>query len=87
MRLPRTPLVALLLRFASRLRFPWLFGLTATMLAVDLLLPDPFPFVDELALGLLALLFAAWRKPVEVSGPGEAGEEPSRPAPAGGSGA
>ena len=65
MRLPRTPLVALLLRFVSRLRFPWLFALTAAMLGVDLVLPDPFPFVDEITLGLVALLFASWRKPAE----------------------
>ena len=53
---------ALLLGFASRLRFPWLFALTATLLAVDLLLPDPVPVLDELVLALLTLLFGAWRR-------------------------
>ena len=53
---------ALLLAFASRLRFPWLFALTAALLALDLLLPDPFPVLDELVLALLTLLFGAWRR-------------------------
>ena len=52
----------LLLRFASRLRFPWLFALTAGLFLLDLVVPDPWPFTDELLLGLVALLFGAWRK-------------------------
>jgi hypothetical protein len=55
-------LPALLLGFASRLRFPWLFALTAVLLAVNLLLPDPVPVLDELVLALLTLLFGAWRR-------------------------
>jgi hypothetical protein len=55
-------LPALLIGFASRLRFPWLFALTATLLAVDVLLPDPVPLLDELVLALLTLLFGAWRR-------------------------
>jgi hypothetical protein len=53
------------LRYAERLRFKQLFLLTSTLLVVDLLVPDLIPFVDELLLGLLTLLFAAWRKPAE----------------------
>ena len=55
-------LPALLLGYASRLRFPWLFALTAVLLAVNLLLPDPVPVLDELLLALLTLLFGAWRR-------------------------
>lgn len=55
-------LTALLLGFASRLRFPWLFALTAALLALNLLLPDPIPLLDELVLALLTLLFGAWRR-------------------------
>lgn len=51
-----------LLGFAARLRFPWLFALTAALFLFDLLTPDPLPFVDELLLGLVTLLFAAWRR-------------------------
>lgn len=52
----------LLLGLAARLRFPWLFALTTGLFLLDLLVPDPLPFFDELFLGLVALLFAAWRK-------------------------
>jgi hypothetical protein len=55
-------MVALLVRYFSRLRFPWLFALTAVLLAIHALIPDPVPFVDELVTALLALLFASWRK-------------------------
>jgi hypothetical protein len=36
--------------------------LTALLLAINALIPDPVPFVDELVTALLALLFASWRK-------------------------
>jgi hypothetical protein len=52
----------LLLGFASRLRFPALFALTAALLVASLLIPDPLPLLDELLLGLLTLLFGAWRR-------------------------
>lgn len=55
---PRTAALAL----AARLRFPWLFALTAGLFLLDVLIPDPLPFFDELLLGLVALLFGAWRK-------------------------
>ena len=53
---------ALLLAFASRLRFPWLFALTAGLFLLDLLVPDAIPLVDELLLGLATLLLGSWRK-------------------------
>jgi len=52
----------LLLAFASRLRFPWLFALTAGLFLLDLLVPDVIPLVDELLLGLATLLLGSWRK-------------------------
>jgi len=52
----------LLFRFLGRLRFPWLFALTAALFVIDLVLPDAVPFADELLLGLLTLLFGAWRR-------------------------
>lgn len=57
-----TGLVGTILGFVSGMRFPWLFGLVAVLFGIDVLLPDVFPFVDELLLGLLTLLLAAWRK-------------------------
>ena len=54
--------VATVLSFVSGMRFPWLFGLVGLVFGIDVLFPDIFPFVDELLLGLLTLLLAAWRK-------------------------
>ena len=62
----RLPLIAAILRFADKLRFRQLFLLTAALFVLDLLTPDPLPFVDELLLGFFTLLFAAWRKPKEA---------------------
>ncbi len=53
---------ALLLRFLGRLRFPWLFALTAVLFLVDVLVPDLLPWADEILLGALTLLFGAWRQ-------------------------
>ncbi|MEW8323870.1 MAG: DUF6116 family protein [Candidatus Thiodiazotropha taylori] len=57
------PIIAAILKFADRLRFRQLFLLTGTLFLLDLVIPDVIPFADELILGLLTLLFAAWRKP------------------------
>lgn len=56
------PLISTLLKFADKLRFRQLFLVTAGLFVIDLLIPDVIPFVDELLLGLLTLLLAAWRK-------------------------
>lgn len=57
----------------DRLRFPYLFGLTALVFLGDVLLPDLIPFVDEILLGLLTILFGAWRKKRHETPPGEEG--------------
>ena len=54
--------IAPLLRYLGRLRFKTLFLLTASLFAIDLLVPDVIPLLDELLLGLATLLFATWRK-------------------------
>lgn len=51
-----------LLRLAAKLRFPYLFFLTAALFLIDLVVPDILPFADELLLGMLTLLFGAWRR-------------------------
>lgn len=56
------PIIAAILKFADKLRFRQLFLLTASLFVIDLLIPDLIPFVDELLLGLLTLLFGSWRK-------------------------
>ena len=47
----RGGLVGLVLRFAGRLRFPYLFALTAIMFVVNLFVPDAVPFADEILMG------------------------------------
>lgn len=56
------PLTRPLLRFAQGLRFPGLFLLTAALFAINVVVPDPIPFVDELLLGLATLTLAALKK-------------------------
>lgn len=55
------PLLAPLLSFAARLRFPTLFLVTATLFVVDVIVPDFIPFADEILLGLGTLLLASWK--------------------------
>jgi hypothetical protein len=55
----KATLLAPLLGYAKKLRFPWLFGITVTLLIVDLIIPDMIPFADEALLGLGALLLGS----------------------------
>lgn len=59
---PGATIVAPALAYASRLRFPWLFGITLALFVLDLAIPDFVPFVDEILLGLLALLLGSLRR-------------------------
>jgi len=72
--------VSLLTRLLGRLnlRFPTLFVAFALLTALDLVVPDPLPLVDELGLALLTLLLAVWR---DRRPPARAGTpaRPSRP--------
>jgi hypothetical protein len=52
----------LLLRYFSRLKFPWLFAVTAILFGLNVIIPDPIPFVDELLLGMMTLLLGTLRK-------------------------
>ena len=55
------PMLAPLLGFAARLRFPTLFLITAGLFVLDVLVPDFVPFADEILLGLGSLLLANWK--------------------------
>lgn len=57
-----SPLVAPILGFLGRLSFPRLFLLAAALWAVDMVVPDFVPFIDELLLGIATLLLASFRK-------------------------
>jgi len=54
--------LVLLGRFGARLRSPHLFLLAGAAFALDLVLPDGLPFLDEIVLGLATLYFALRRK-------------------------
>jgi len=56
------PLTAPIVAFASRLRFPTLFLVTAALFVLDVIIPDFIPLADELLLGLGALLLSSWKK-------------------------
>src|SRR5690606_38500908 len=56
------PMLLPFLEWARRLRFPTLFKLTAAVFAISVLLPDPIPFIDEIALGLGTLVLANWKR-------------------------
>ena len=48
-------------RYLSRLRFPYLFAVTAVVFVVDLFIPDLIPFADEIMLGFAAAVLGMWR--------------------------
>ena len=56
------PIISAILAFADGLKFRQLFLLAGALFLLDLLIPDFIPFADELLLGLLTLLLAAWKK-------------------------
>ena len=55
-------LAGIVLRWASRLRFPYLFALTAALFVLNLFVPDAIPMADEIVMGLVALLLGSIRK-------------------------
>jgi hypothetical protein len=63
--------VAPLIAYLAKLRFPALFAITAVLFIVDFFIPDVIPFIDEIMLGLSAALLGIWKKRKE---PGSAGD-------------
>ena len=51
-----------LLGWLSRLRSWPLFVVAGALFVVDLLVPDPLPFIDEIMLGLTTLVMARWKR-------------------------
>lgn len=56
------PLLSPILGFLGRLSFPRLFVLAASLWALDMVILDFIPFIDELLLGIGTLLLASFRK-------------------------
>ena len=67
-------LAGIIVRWATRLRFPWLFLITTTLFVLNLFIPDVLPMADELIMGLGAALLASLRKKPEAET--KAGEAP-----------
>ena len=63
------PLSGPVVTAARRLRYPKLLALTATLFAIDFLIPDPIPFLDEILLGLSTVLLASWRERRQADAP------------------
>ena len=55
-------MIEMFLKYANQLRFRNLFFIVITLFFVDLLIPDFIPLVDEIILGLLAIILANWKK-------------------------
>ena len=55
-------MIEMFLKNANQLRFKNLFFLVISLFLVDLLIPDFIPFIDEIILGLLAIVLANWKK-------------------------
>jgi len=49
-------------RFLERRRFPTLFVILAALFGINLLIPDPFPFIDELIMLVATVLVGAFRQ-------------------------
>ena len=65
-KIARGGLAGVVLRWASKLRFPYLFLLMAVLFFLNLFIPDIVPFADEIIMGLVAALLASIRKKPEV---------------------
>ena len=52
-----------MITFLDGLRSWQLFILAAALLAIDLLIPDPIPFLDETLLAVLTYTLSRWKKP------------------------
>ncbi len=55
-------MIQMFLKNANQLRFRNLFFIVISLFFIDLLLPDFIPFIDEIILGLLAIILANWKK-------------------------
>ncbi len=61
----KIPFLTSILNYASRLRHPQLFALVLVLLLLDTLVPDFIPFLDELILGIIAIILGTRRKKLE----------------------
>lgn len=55
-------IIEIFLKNANQLKFRNLFLLVSSLFLIDLLVPDFIPFIDEIILGLMAIILANWKK-------------------------
>ncbi len=55
-------LIATFLAYANKLKFKNLFLIIISLFAIDLVVPDFIPLIDEIILGLLAIILGNWKK-------------------------
>lgn len=55
-------LIDLFFAFADKLKYRKLFLIVIGLFIIDLLVPDFIPLIDEIILGLLAIILANWKK-------------------------
>ena len=55
-------LIAAFLSFANTLKFRKLFFIIISLFVINLLVPDFIPFIDEIILGLMAIILANLKK-------------------------
>ncbi len=56
----RGPVMKILEQILPKMKYPYLFLLLGGLFVVDLVIPDPIPFVDEAMLLLLTMLVGSW---------------------------
>lgn len=56
------PLLFPVWRWLRRRRFPTLLKITAAVFVLNVFIPDPIPFVDEILMGLATLTLASIKK-------------------------
>ncbi len=61
-------LISLFLAFANQLKYKYLFLLVISLFVIDLLVPDFIPMIDEIILGLLAIILANWKREQDKPG-------------------
>jgi hypothetical protein len=55
-------LVSTFLAYANKLKFRNLFFIVSALFISDLIIPDFIPLIDEIILGLLAIVLANWKE-------------------------
>jgi hypothetical protein len=86
---PPSPRSNLIEKLIPGVRYPWLLAILAGLFAVDLVVPDPIPLLDEVLLAVLTVVAASWRRrrdeprppPIDVTPPDDAAQDTGDGAP------